>query len=210
MRWTFRTMALAGALAVGGSAAATPSARAQCGGCGMMGMGGMGMGGMSMGGGYYGGYPPYLQARGWGGGMAAAMPMGGMDMSGMAMGQGPAAVAPPAPAAPAAVATAPPPPPMPASERSAATEMTMARITQADWKAIAAQRTCPVSGAALGSMGAPLKITQGGRSVFVCCPDCVKSVWAAPEKFLGTSAPRPSAGPSSDRTRRTVAAVRRS
>jgi hypothetical protein len=38
---------------------------------------------------------------------------------------------------------------------------------------IAAQKTCPVSGEALGEMGAPVKTKVGDQTVFLCCKECV-------------------------------------
>jgi cytochrome c551/c552 len=67
-------------------------------------------------------------------------------------------------------------------------EITTSKATPADQKAIAAQKACPVSGEALGSMGGPIKVTRGGKSVFLCCPNCLKPVLAAPDKFLGAPA----------------------
>jgi hypothetical protein len=38
---------------------------------------------------------------------------------------------------------------------------------------IAAQKTCPISGEALGEMGAPVKTKIGDQTVFLCCKACV-------------------------------------
>lgn len=38
------------------------------------------------------------------------------------------------------------------------------------------QRTCPVTGDLLGSMGKPIKVNVDGRTVFVCCQGCVEEV----------------------------------
>jgi hypothetical protein len=38
---------------------------------------------------------------------------------------------------------------------------------------IAAQKICPVSGEALGEMGAPIKTKIGDQTVFLCCKSCV-------------------------------------
>lgn len=35
------------------------------------------------------------------------------------------------------------------------------------------QRTCPVTGLPLGSMGTPIKVAKNGRDVFVCCQACI-------------------------------------
>jgi YHS domain-containing protein len=65
--------------------------------------------------------------------------------------------------------------------------ISMSKATKADQRAIDAQKTCPVSGEALTSMGTPIKVTRGDRSVFLCCPACLEKVEADPDKFLGTA-----------------------
>jgi hypothetical protein len=60
--------------------------------------------------------------------------------------------------------------------------------TKADEKAIATQKVCPVSGEELGEMGPPAKVTRGGRSIFLCCKNCLKQVQASPDKFFTASA----------------------
>lgn len=52
---------------------------------------------------------------------------------------------------------------------------------------IARQKTCPVSGKRLGSMGDPVAVDAGGQRLFVCCAGCVDAVKANPEKFTQTS-----------------------
>jgi hypothetical protein len=47
-----------------------------------------------------------------------------------------------------------------------------------------AQKTCPVSGSELGSMGKPYKVTVKDRDVFLCCPGCEKAITDDPEKYL--------------------------
>ena len=64
--------------------------------------------------------------------------------------------------------------------------ITVAPATKADQAAIDAQKVCPVSKEELGSMGGPLKVTLGGRSVFICCKGCAKDIKADPGKYLGT------------------------
>ena len=51
----------------------------------------------------------------------------------------------------------------------------LARLPDADRKAAAAQRFCPVMEySRLGSDGTPIKLTIKGKPVFVCCKGCVK------------------------------------
>jgi hypothetical protein len=38
---------------------------------------------------------------------------------------------------------------------------------------IAAQKTCPITGEALGEMGPPVKTTIGDQTVFLCCKSCL-------------------------------------
>ena len=49
---------------------------------------------------------------------------------------------------------------------------------------ISLQKTCPVSGQALGSMGAPPKIMVKGKPLFVCCKGCSAKVTANPDEYL--------------------------
>jgi hypothetical protein len=66
--------------------------------------------------------------------------------------------------------------------------ITFAVATKADEKAIAAQKTCPVSGEDLGEMGPPVKVTRGDQSLFLCCKNCLKKIKADPDKYFGASA----------------------
>jgi hypothetical protein len=85
-----------------------------------------------------------------------------------------------APTAAAAAAPAPTPGTRPMA-------LTISRSTDADRAAIDAQRTCKVSGEALGSMGVPIKVTRGDRSVFLCCQGCVRRIQSDPDQYFGTA-----------------------
>jgi hypothetical protein len=61
----------------------------------------------------------------------------------------------------------------------------VAKATEADAKAIALLKTCPVSKEDLDSMGGPLKVTRGDKSIFICCKSCLKQLQANPDKFFG-------------------------
>jgi len=50
------------------------------------------------------------------------------------------------------------------------------QLSQTDQRLAMKQRTCPITGDLLGSMGKPIKVNVDGRTVFVCCQGCVKSV----------------------------------
>ena len=39
---------------------------------------------------------------------------------------------------------------------------------------ISAQKICPVSGKALGSMGAPIRVRAGDQDVYLCCRGCLR------------------------------------
>ena len=62
--------------------------------------------------------------------------------------------------------------------------LTYTRPAESDAAAIAAQKTCPISGEPLDAMGSPIKASLGDRSVFLCC---AKDLREAPEKFFGAA-----------------------
>ena len=70
---------------------------------------------------------------------------------------------------------------------SAEIEAAMAKLSPEDRALAERQKTCPVSGDPLGSMGTPIKVTVEGRDVFVCCKGCIKQVKEHPEKYLPPS-----------------------
>jgi hypothetical protein len=76
-------------------------------------------------------------------------------------------------------------PPPAAAARPAPAAITFARATRGDQAAVNAQRVCVVSGEPLGSMGTPIKVTRGDRSVFLCCQGCLKSIQAKPDRYFG-------------------------
>ncbi len=55
---------------------------------------------------------------------------------------------------------------------------------KSDQELIDKQKTCPVSDAALGSMGAPIKLTVKGRVVFLCCANCKAAFLKDPDKYI--------------------------
>ncbi len=62
---------------------------------------------------------------------------------------------------------------------------TMAQLSGvSDALLISLQKTCPVTGKPLGSMGAPPKIQVGGKPLFVCCAGCSAKVRANPQPYL--------------------------
>ena len=50
------------------------------------------------------------------------------------------------------------------------------------------QRTCPVTGEDLGSMGKPIPVTLKGQTVYVCCRGCAAKSQADPDKTLAAVA----------------------
>jgi hypothetical protein len=60
----------------------------------------------------------------------------------------------------------------------------LAKLSEADQALAAKQKTCPVTGATLGSMGTPVKITVKGRDVLLCCQGCEPEIKKGPDKYL--------------------------
>jgi hypothetical protein len=58
------------------------------------------------------------------------------------------------------------------------------QLPEADRQAAKAQGICPVTGAALGSMGVPVKVMLRGKPLFVCCPACVGKAKRDPDGTL--------------------------
>jgi YHS domain-containing protein len=69
-------------------------------------------------------------------------------------------------------------------EEDAEIEKALASLPAEDQAAARAQRVCPVSGEALGSMGPPVKVEVEGREVFICCENCKAELEADPDKYL--------------------------
>jgi hypothetical protein len=72
---------------------------------------------------------------------------------------------------------------VPALDSNDVTEA-MAALDEADRAAALAQKVCPVSDEALGSMGTPIKVKVGDRDVFICCESCRDGLLAEPDKYL--------------------------
>jgi len=60
----------------------------------------------------------------------------------------------------------------------------MAELSVEDRKLAVKQKVCPVSGEALGKMGAPLKMEVKGQTVFLCCAGCKDKLLASPDEYL--------------------------
>jgi YHS domain-containing protein len=63
-------------------------------------------------------------------------------------------------------------------------QVALAALDQSDQAGIARQRVCPVTGAALDSMGGPIKVLVGGQLLYLCCKGCLGKVQSAPEAYL--------------------------
>jgi Cu(I)/Ag(I) efflux system membrane fusion protein len=60
---------------------------------------------------------------------------------------------------------------------------------------IAFQKTCPVTGNELGSMGEPVRRQIGERVVFLCCPACIEKFEQSKDKYLAQISNESSAAP---------------
>ena len=60
----------------------------------------------------------------------------------------------------------------------------MAELSLEDRTLAVKQKVCPVSGEALGKMGAPLKMEVKGQTVFLCCAGCKDKLLASPDEYL--------------------------
>jgi hypothetical protein len=67
---------------------------------------------------------------------------------------------------------------------TAATMVEEPKLTPEEQALAAAQKVCPVTGEPLDSMGGPIKVVLGDRTLFVCCEGCIDELKANAEKFL--------------------------
>jgi hypothetical protein len=61
-------------------------------------------------------------------------------------------------------------------------------LGEGDKAAVARQEVCPVTGAKLGSMGAPIKVLVGDQPLYLCCKGCLGKVQRDPETYLAKAA----------------------
>lgn len=78
---------------------------------------------------------------------------------------------------------APPKPGAEATALPAATNPPAATATAAQ-SPYGGQKTCPVTGEALGSMGPAVPVTVQGETVYVCCPGCAAKIKRDPDGYL--------------------------
>jgi len=71
-------------------------------------------------------------------------------------------------------------------DETAAIAKSLAKLSPEDRAAAEAQKVCPVSGEKLGAglMGAPIKVTVKGQTVFLCCSGCKEDIEKDPDKYL--------------------------
>ncbi len=76
--------------------------------------------------------------------------------------------------------------PKPAETGTANPEVKAAldKLSPEDRKLAEEQKTCPITGEALGSMGVPPKLTLKNQTVFLCCASCKKKAEADLDKTL--------------------------
>jgi YHS domain-containing protein len=60
----------------------------------------------------------------------------------------------------------------------------LAKLPAEDRTLAEKQKVCPVSGEALGTMGAPPKMEVKGQTVFLCCEGCKDKLLANPDEYL--------------------------
>lgn len=75
-------------------------------------------------------------------------------------------------------------PPPGATAEEARIKANLASLSSEDRTLVEKQKICPVSGEALGGMGAPKKIKVAGHDVFICCASCEEPLVNEPAKYL--------------------------
>ena len=70
------------------------------------------------------------------------------------------------------------------AERQLPSNLGLATTLERSSSPALAQRTCPVTGAELGSMGPPVPVSVAGRTIEVCCGGCREKVMQNPELYL--------------------------
>jgi hypothetical protein len=71
-----------------------------------------------------------------------------------------------------------------ASGDDAKIKASLDKLSPEDRALAEAQKTCPVTGEPLGSMGVPIKVMVKDQPVFVCCSSCPKEATKDPDKTL--------------------------
>ena len=63
-------------------------------------------------------------------------------------------------------------------------DQALSRLSPEDQKLARAQKICPVGGGPLGAMGTPVKVEVKGRTVFLCCANCIDRIKSDPDTYL--------------------------
>lgn len=71
-----------------------------------------------------------------------------------------------------------------ADSEAAEIKAALAKLSDEDRAVAEKQKTCPVGGGALGTMGTPIKKEVKGRTVFLCCSGCEGALESEPDKYL--------------------------
>ncbi len=58
------------------------------------------------------------------------------------------------------------------------------KLSASDQQLANLQKTCPVTGASLDSMGGPIAVNVEGKKVFICCKGCESALKKEPKKYL--------------------------
>jgi len=69
-------------------------------------------------------------------------------------------------------------------ERTAEEQAALDQLPPDDRALALKQKTCPITGEPLGSMGTPFKVKLGGRTVFLCCEGCKDEARKDPDSVL--------------------------
>ena len=72
----------------------------------------------------------------------------------------------------------------PGKEADSGTNAALAKLSPEDRALAENQKVCPVTGARLGSMGVPAKVTVKGQTVFLCCSGCEEKLRQNADKLL--------------------------
>ena len=60
----------------------------------------------------------------------------------------------------------------------------LAELSPEDRSLAEKQKSCPVTGELLGSMGAPIKVDVNGKPVVICCEGCMEELLKKPDEYL--------------------------
>ncbi len=63
-------------------------------------------------------------------------------------------------------------------------------LSPEDQALVDVQKICPVTEEPLGSMGMPIKVVVGDRTVFLCCEGCREELLKTPEEYLAKLDPK--------------------